>query len=318
MSVGEISSQEYTIGSEDILTITFWQQPELNTTVRVNQSGMINLPVIGTITAAGLTPNLLAAKIVEKISLFNENISQASVVVTQYGSKKVYVTGHVMQPGKYAFEVIPDMWKILLETGGPTQTADLTNVQIIRGGADAGKSFTINLAEYLKKGQLSKLPPIYPDDTIHVPGEIPQSTTSVAQSIQPSDSTATAPNEEQKQTFYIYGQVIRPGHYPLVKNLNVLEAIVLAGGPTQEAKLDDVKIIIRGDYYSSVATVDLENYAKIGIPAPFVLSSGDMIYIPRQEASSLSGFFHQGSIFFDVLRIVVTATTSLVIYNLLL
>jgi len=57
---GIAAAQEYKIGPEDVLSVTFWQEPQLNTNVRVNQNGTIVLPVIGTITAAGLTPNELA------------------------------------------------------------------------------------------------------------------------------------------------------------------------------------------------------------------------------------------------------------------
>ena len=92
MSNVHINAQEYIIGPDDVLNITFWQQSELNTTVRVTKNGTINMPVIGTITASGMTPTALANKIVDKISIFNRNISQASVVVTTYGSKSIYVT----------------------------------------------------------------------------------------------------------------------------------------------------------------------------------------------------------------------------------
>jgi len=169
---GFASAQEYKIGPEDVLSVTFWQEPQLNTNVRVNQNGTIVLPVIGTITAAGLTPNELAAKIVRRISVFNRNISQASVLVTQYESNKVYVTGSVQNPGKYSFEVIPDLWKIILEAGGPTETAKLDQVKIIRGGDEAGDISNVDLSEFLKRGDLSKLPPVYPGDTLYAEIEV--------------------------------------------------------------------------------------------------------------------------------------------------
>jgi len=303
-------AQEYNIGPEDVLAITFWQQPQLNTNVRVSHNGTIILPVIGTITAASLTPTELATKIVDRISQFNRNISQASVVVVQYGSKKVYVTGHVLNQGKYAFEVIPDLWKIILEAGGPAETAMLTQVKIIRSGVDAGKIITVDLTEFLGDGDISKLPPIYAGDTIKIPGISIPTTDTGTQS--PGGVTETQIEED---IIYIYGQVVRPGGYRFTRNMDLLEAIIIAGGPSSAAKLNEVKVITRGNPYSSVATVDLEQYAKTGNPAPFLLNPGDTIFIPTQKAL-MSRFFQSGNLVYDILRIAVTAATSFLIFNL--
>ena len=317
---GELTAQEYQIGPEDVIAITFWQQPELNTTVRVSQNGTIVLPVIGSLTAAGLTTTDLATKIVDKISLFNENISQAAVVVTLYGSKKVYVTGQVMQPGKYAFETMPSLWKIILEAGGPIENADLKHIKIIRGGAEAGKSISVDLDEFLKQGDVSMLPPIYPDDTINVPatpvapagieaGTAPETTSDT------TTSAAATGAQKKPKIIYIYGQVVPPGGYPLDRELDLLEAIILAGGPTLTANLDQVKVITRGKPYATVATINLEKYSRNGTPPSFSLKSGDTIYVPQKQSSFLGSLFQHGGLMYDILRVVATTLTSYFIYS---
>ncbi|MBD3287229.1 hypothetical protein GF337_00360 [candidate division KSB1 bacterium] len=304
------SAQEYIIGPEDELAVTFWQEPNLNSTVRVSQNGTIVLPVIGSLTAAGLTPTELAEKIARKMSLFNKRVSQASVVVNQYGSKKVYVTGHVLQPGKYAFEVVPDLWKIILEAGGPAETAILSKVKVIRGGTGSGNTITVDLSRYLSEGDETGLPDIYPGDTINIPGisaETGTGETSIAGGLTTMQPSADA--------FYIYGQVASPGGYPLTKRLNVLEAIILAGGPTPSAKMEEVKVIIKGKSFSSVVTLNLEKYSKNGLPAPIEIKSGDTIYIPQRKESLFTALTRRG-IFYDILRITITATTSMLIWSL--
>jgi len=305
-------AQEYKIGPEDVLSITFWQQPQLNSNVRVSQNGTIVLPVIGTIKAAGLTPAQLSAKIVDKISVFNRNISQASVVVDQYGSKKVYVTGHVVNPGKYTFEVIPDLWKIILEAGGPNETAMLNQVKVIRGVTDAGQVIDVNLNEFLDKGDLSRLPPIYPGDTINIPGITNPGGTAAT----PTTGGVTE-TRIQEDVIYIYGQVLRPGGYRFTRNMDLLEAIIVAGGPAPTAKLDEVKVITRGNPYSTIATVNLEQYANQGTPAPFLLNPGDTIFIPTQKKAVVSQLFQRGNLVYDILRVVATALTSYLIFSLI-
>ena len=61
----------------------------------VNSDGKITLSVIGEITAAGLSPSALGRKIVEQVSRFNRDISQATVTVTAYNSQTVFVEGEV-------------------------------------------------------------------------------------------------------------------------------------------------------------------------------------------------------------------------------
>lgn len=270
-------AQEYTLGPEDVLNVSFWQQPDLNTVVKVRHDGKISLPVIGEIIAAGLTSAELSRKIVENISFYNKNISQATVVVLEYNSRKVFVQGQVNQPGKYSFEFIPDLWSVIQEAGGPTQAADLSAVRIIRGGEEAGKTIRVNLAQMLEKGDLSKLPQLKIGDTVEIP-----------RSILSFGAEGVAPSFTGRKIYYIYGRIQRPGVFPLEEKVDLLDAIVLAGGPTPEADLKEVKVLIKGATYSSVVKVNLEDFSSSGRPSRFFLHPEDTIILPERKSSFLS------------------------------
>ncbi|HVP35677.1 MAG TPA: polysaccharide biosynthesis/export family protein [Terriglobales bacterium] len=271
-------SQEYQIGSEDVLSINFWQQPDLNSTVKVRQDGKISLPVIGEIMAAGLTTSELSKKIVEKISFYNKSISQATVVIMEYNSQKVFVQGLVNRPGKYSFESIPNLWEVITEAGGPAEGADLSAIKIIRGGDEAGQTLRVNLAEALEKGDFSKLPKLKIGDTV----EIPRSILSLG-----GERGAPVPSFTGRNVFYIYGQVARPNVYPLEGDIDLLDAIVLAGGPTSNANMKKVKVLIKGSTYSSVVEVNLDNFSSKGRPSRLAIHPEDTIVIPG-KASFLS------------------------------
>ena len=53
----------FTIGPEDVLGILVWREPELSGDVTVRPDGMITLPLVRDIRAAGLTPDELAERI---------------------------------------------------------------------------------------------------------------------------------------------------------------------------------------------------------------------------------------------------------------
>ena len=158
--------QDYRISPEDILKISFLEQPELNRETKVGLDGNILLPVIGSIKVAGLTTTELTQKIISEFSIYSVGVTQVSVEIVAYESNKIYITGHVTNPGKYVFEEIPDLWKVISEAGGPTESANLTNVLIIHSGNEEESTVTVNLAEILQNGNLSKLPKLKPGDYI--------------------------------------------------------------------------------------------------------------------------------------------------------
>ena len=263
---------EYIIGPGDLLAVNFWQKPEFNAEVRVSASGKIELPLIGTLQAAGFTAQKLRSVIEGRISLLDVKITQVAVQVKEFGSKSVYVTGAVVKPGKVNFEVIPNVWQIILEAGGPLPTANLDDVAIVRGsGSKAGTIIHVNLAEALGKGDISNLPSIYPMDTIHIGGTDAE-----------SPGMALPSPLEQRDLVYVFGQVATPGSFNVQKNMNLLDALVLAGGPTENADLKKVKLIFRGHRQAELAIVNMEKYLNGAVPVPLVLHPGDAVYVPKK------------------------------------
>lgn len=271
-------AQSYRIGVDDVIKVAFWQQPDLNTVARVTQEGKVSLPVIGEVQASGLATEELANSILEKISFYNRNISQASVIVVEYNSQKVFVQGQVRNPGKYTFELIPNLLDLLREAGGPTEFADLTRVAVVRGsGKDAGKTEIINLKKLQEKAELDKLPRLKTGDTVNFP-KLPLGI---------QGDNLPAEDYQGKKVFYVYGEVARPGMLPLETPLDVLEGLVLAGGPTSSANLKKVKVIVKGVDNSQVYTLNMEEYAKQGTPQRFVLHPEDTIVIPAKKRNVL-------------------------------
>jgi len=88
-----------------------------------------------------------------------------------------------------------------------------------------------------------------------------------------------SPTYTGKNVFYVYGEVAKPGMFPLETSLDVLEGLVLAGGPTGEANLKKVKVVVKSSTTSQVYTLNMEEYTKQGAPARFILHPEDTIII---------------------------------------
>jgi polysaccharide export outer membrane protein len=93
-----IRPDSYVIGAEDGLSIFVWKEPEMSKSVPVRPDGMISLPLIGEVKAAGYTPvqlqDILAAAMKKYVS-----DPQVTVVVEKVSSLRFIIVGEIGHPG---------------------------------------------------------------------------------------------------------------------------------------------------------------------------------------------------------------------------
>jgi len=283
LCISAAHAQNYVIGCGDVLAISFWQEPTMNFSVTVGEDSTISLPMGSSLKAAGKSPEQLAVAVVERIALYNRRITHAAVKVEDYGSRKVYVMGNVRVPNKYTFQVMPNLWEIISEAGGPTESANLSNVMIVRNGKGIGEqTISVDLADILRNRAFHLLPKVEPGDNIYVPAVVGNVPGSGMESVQ-----------EQQNVLFIYGEVGNPGVITFNKDLTLLQALVTAGGPTLDADLSKVRVIRKRGVYSAAVRVDVEAYADERAASFFSVKAGDIIFVPRKKMfrESLFGDF---------------------------
>lgn len=265
-------ANDYVIGVDDVLEVRFWPDAALNTQVKVAQDSTIAIDIIGRIQAAGKTTEQLQSDIVRQMNRLNKQVAQVVVRVLEYNSNHIFVTGEVREPGKKAFEKIPDLWTIIKESGGPTDAADLTRVVIIRGGDQAGKVEIANVAGAIARQTLDQLPEIHKSDAI----DIPQNPLGLP-------STELGTSTEERNLVYIMGAVNQPGPMKFEENMDIMEALAMAGGPTENANLGKVKLVRKDGFYGQSLQFDLKHYAETGTPARYIVRKEDAIYVPSKS-----------------------------------
>jgi protein involved in polysaccharide export with SLBB domain len=87
-----------------------------------------------------------------------------SAPVSQLPGSKYYVWGQVRSPGAYSFIAAPDIFELLSAGGGPTESANLKQIVLIR--AVTQKRTRVNLQAMLDSGQILRLAP---GDVVIVP-----------------------------------------------------------------------------------------------------------------------------------------------------
>lgn len=162
------AKEDYRIGPFDAIDVTVFQEPELSVkAVPVDAFGNIELPLVGSVTAAGKSATQLSREIARKLDdKYLEN-AQVSVVVSAPVAQKVIVQGEVTQPGVYQIEgSSTTLLGALALARGETRVAALENVVVLRtvNGQRMGAVFDINS---IRSGQ-DKDPEILSDDTVIV------------------------------------------------------------------------------------------------------------------------------------------------------
>jgi len=160
-------SPSYVIGPDDMLFVSVWKEPDLTNTLPVRADGMISMPLLNDVQAAGLTPMQLGASITEKLKKFVSD-PHVTVVVTQMNSQRIYVTGEVSHSG--AVNLLPDMTVLQALAGaGFSQFANTKGIYILRNENGTQKRYPVNYKKLVKGQAPEQNILLKPGDTIVVP-----------------------------------------------------------------------------------------------------------------------------------------------------
>jgi polysaccharide export outer membrane protein len=194
-------SQGYVLGALDVIHVEALNHPDFNVKVQIGSDGTVQLPYIGTISAANMTVaelrNRIAAELTKK-GVFS-NVSITADIVS-YASRYATVLGGVVTPGLVPLDREYHLSEVLARAGGVREGG--SNYVIIRSPDGNERKFSVG---DLATGSAISDPIINPGDKIYVPNEV----------------------------FYIKGQVKSPGAYPLSLNMTLAMALARGGGLTE-------------------------------------------------------------------------------------
>lgn len=161
---------DYVVGPEDVLDVSVWKNADLSRVVVVRPDGMISLPLVGDVKAAGLSPDQLKLSIEKKLREYSET-AIVSVIVQAVNSYKVFVLGEVRTPGVQSFKANATVLQAITLAGGFTEYASRNSIILIRKMRDGSEEKIklrfkdlVSLNEKENKNIVLK-----PGDTIFVP-----------------------------------------------------------------------------------------------------------------------------------------------------
>jgi len=123
---------DYRIGPQDILELQVYQLTELNGPARVNSQGMISLPLLGPMVAAGKTVPELELEITEKLAADYLQNPQVSLFVREFTSQTVTIEGAVNAPGIYPLKGRTSLLQAIVTAGGLGEYANPRGIIVFR------------------------------------------------------------------------------------------------------------------------------------------------------------------------------------------
>jgi polysaccharide export outer membrane protein len=158
----------YRVGPYDLLKIEVFQVPELSTQLRVNEAGIVVMPLIGNVQVGGLTPQEAEQAIAQKLGENYLQSPQVSIFVAEYASQKVTVIGQVQKPGVFPVAGKTTLMQAIALAGGLGEVANKEEILVFRKQPTGKVNAYVVSMEAIEEGKLAD-PAIVGDDRIVVP-----------------------------------------------------------------------------------------------------------------------------------------------------
>lgn len=199
----QVQAQDtYTLSAGDQVAIVVFGQEDLSMDITLDENGTLNYPLLGAVSAGGMTASQLERTITSQLSgtyLVNPDVR---VSVAEY--RQVYINGQVNSPGGYDYKPGLTLDKAIALAGGFADKASKERITLTREINGQAQLFSMRLTDAV------------------LPGDIIEIT-------------------EYLQIF-INGEVQRPGNYAYQPGLTVEKTIAMAGGFSARASRKRIKV----------------------------------------------------------------------------
>ncbi len=210
---------EYVVGPEDVLDISVYDHPEMTSTVRVDGKGIVVLPLLDSVEVSGMTIGEVSKKLTKLLVDGYIVNPQVNVFVKAFRDQKAVILGQVLKPGLYELRPQTTLLELISQAGGLTKEAGAA-ATLNRETLNGTQEIKINLDRLVDLGDTSQNVQIMDGDRVFI---------------------------VKAGEFFVTGEVKKPASYKYQDDLTLLKALALAGGLTDVASPDSIKIVRKID-----------------------------------------------------------------------
>jgi polysaccharide export outer membrane protein len=167
-SIRSRSVASYIIGEGDVLTISVWENPDLDQEAIVRPDGMISFPLIDEVRASGLTVPELDEVITRGLKAYLR-FPDVSISLKQMAAGKVIVLGEVDFPGVYSMAGHTRLLEVIALAGGLTNHSVASSVVVVKEGFSDPTAERFDLNKAIHKADSSQNALLESGDIVFVP-----------------------------------------------------------------------------------------------------------------------------------------------------
>ena len=162
---------QYVVGPGDDIDLKIWGTSDLTIRLTVDRTGNITIPKIGPVMVAGTRVDQLEALLKSRVGKVLNNF-ELSASLGRLKSIQIYVVGHAKKPGMYTVSGFSTLVSVLFESGGPSATGSLRNVQLIREGRTVS---SLDVYPFIQSGKAAGDEILMNGDVLVIPAAGPRS-----------------------------------------------------------------------------------------------------------------------------------------------
>jgi protein involved in polysaccharide export with SLBB domain len=149
-----ISQPSHVLVPGEFIQIKVFQEPDLDTSVRIPGDGHVNFPLIGEVALAGQSVQQATRVIQDRLQARFLVNPQVSIAVLEPAKRLFTVLGQVQRPGTYRFpeQQELDLLQVIGIAGGYTRLADPARIVVKRRIDGSGKIIRLD-GKRLAKGE---------------------------------------------------------------------------------------------------------------------------------------------------------------------
>ncbi|MCB1090176.1 MAG: polysaccharide export protein [Verrucomicrobiae bacterium] len=259
----------YRVGPGDVLDVEVAEDARTRAAVKVMPDGMLYFDVAEGVKVTGMTLKEVSDVLSKKLAgdypsaIVTVNLSEAQ-------SQRFFILGQVKNPGAYpigkptsvieAISLAGGMYTAQNIAGDAQEMVDLDRSIMIRNG----ELIPVDFRGLIEHGDMSQNAYVRPGDYLYLPSV-------------------------QHRAVYVLGSVQNPGPVYFDNDPTILSAVAMAGGPRQDAIINNA-LVIRGSLSQPrVAKVDLHGIIR-GQDPDARLAAGDIVWVPNTIYTNLKNY----------------------------
>ncbi|SFF86866.1 polysaccharide export outer membrane protein [Novosphingobium sp. CF614] len=150
---------EYRLSAGDRLKLEVFREEGLSGEYVVNEEGMVGLPMVGDVKAAGKTLAQLRGELTE--TLGREYVRNAKINLDVVSYRPIYILGEVEKPGEYAYTRQMSVQALVAKAGGFTYRANENVVYVRHAGEASEAAYKLTSGAAVLPGDTVRIEPRY-------------------------------------------------------------------------------------------------------------------------------------------------------------